>query len=112
MGVKFHTITASTSPEKVKMWEDLRAGKYENYIKEILDPLDQKFMNTIRENCPNVEDKHLSGKTFFARDVMGVFVDSIGTLEDAILRAAELAEENFLLLIKKLSIINRNLPNI
>jgi signal peptide peptidase SppA len=94
LGVKFHTITASTSPEKVKMWEDLRDGKYEEYIKDVLDPLDQKFMNTIRENCPNVEDKHLTGKTFFARDVMGVFVDSIGTLDDAILRAAQLADEN------------------
>lgn len=93
-GVAFHTITASTSPEKVKMWEDLRAGNYTEYIKEILDPLDEKFMNVIRENRPNVEDKHLTGKVFFARDVMGIFVDSIGTLEDAILRASEMADVN------------------
>lgn len=91
-GVKFHTITASTSPEKVQMWEDLRAGKYDTYIKEVLDPLDEKFMNIIKENRPGVEDKHLTGKVFFARDVMGVFVDAIGTLEDAILRASELAQ--------------------
>jgi signal peptide peptidase SppA len=90
-GVKFHTITASTSPEKTNMWEDLRAGKYDAYIKEVLDPLDEKFMATIRENCPGVEDKHLSGKVFFAKDVLGVFVDKIATLDDAILRASELA---------------------
>lgn len=90
-GVKFHTITASTSVEKVKMWEDLRAGKYEAYIKEVLDPLDEKFMNTVKNNRPNVEDKHLTGKLFFARDVMGVFVDSIGTIETAIARAWEMA---------------------
>lgn len=90
-GVKFHTITASTSPEKVKMWEDLREGKYDTYIKDILDPLDEKFMNVIKENRPGVEDQHLTGKVFFARDVMGVFVDSIGTIEEAILRAYELA---------------------
>ncbi|MCY1720180.1 S49 family peptidase [Prolixibacteraceae bacterium Z1-6] len=90
-GVKFHTITASTSPEKVKMWEDLRAGKYEAYIKEVLDPLDEKFMNTIKNNCPEVEDQHLTGKVFFARDVMGVFVDSIGTLSSAVSRAYALA---------------------
>lgn len=90
-GIKFHMVTASTSPDKVAMWEELRAGKYESYIKEILDPLDEKFMNTIRENCPNATDEHLTGKVFFARDVMGVFVDSIGTLEDAILRASKLA---------------------
>lgn len=90
-GIKFHVVTASTSSEKVKMWAELRAGKYDSYIKDILDPLDEKFMNTIRANCPNVEAKHLTGKVFFARDVMGVFVNSIGTIEDAILRASELA---------------------
>jgi protease-4 len=90
-GVKFHTITASTSPEKVKMWEELRAGNYDNYIKEVLDPLDKKFMDAIRQNCPSCEEKHLTGKVFFARDVMGVFVNSIGSLGDAVLRAYELA---------------------
>ena len=92
-GVVFHTVVASTSPDKVKMWEDLRAGKYEAYIKEQLDPIDEKFMSTMRTNRPGVEDHHLTGKVFFARDVMGVFVDKIGTIEQAIERAAELADE-------------------
>lgn len=90
-GVAFHTIKASTSIDKVKTWEDLRAGKYDDYIKEILDPLDEKFMNTIRANCPNVKDNYITGKVFFARDVMGVYVNSIGTIDNAILRASELA---------------------
>ncbi len=96
-GVKFHTITASTSPEKVKMWEDLREGKYDAYIKEVLDPLDEKFMSTVKQNRPNIEDQHLTGKVFFARDVMGILVDSTGTLEDAINRAYTLAhpDEDF-----------------
>lgn len=92
-GIKFHTITASTSPEKVKLWEDLRDGKYEQYIKEVLDPLDEKFMNAVKQNRSGVEEKHLTGKVFFARDVMGIFVDRTGSLEDAILRASELATE-------------------
>ena len=92
-GVVFHTVVASTSPDKVKMWEDLRAGNYETYIKEQLDPLDEKFMSTMRTNRPGVEDRHLTGKVFFARDVMGVFVDAIGTMEQAIERASELADE-------------------
>ena len=86
-------MVASTSPDKVKMWEDLRAGKYEAYIKEQLDPIDEKFMSTMRANRPGVEDRHLTGKVFFARDVMGVFVDAIGTIEQVIERAAELADE-------------------
>lgn len=92
-GVKFHTIAASTSPEKVKMWEDLLAGNYKQYTKEVLDPLDEKFMAAIRANRPKVTDEHLTGKVFFARDVLGVFVDGYGTLETAILRASEMATE-------------------
>jgi protease-4 len=90
-GVKFHTVAASTSPEKNKAFDELREGNYDAYIKEVLDPLDVKFMNVIKERFPNCEEKHLTGKVFFARDVMGIFVNSIGTLADAVTRAYELA---------------------
>lgn len=93
MGIKFHKIAASTSPEKQKAFDDLRAGKYDDYRKNVLDPLDEKFMNVIRENLPNVKDEHLTGKVFFARDLMGTVVNRIGTLDDAINRAWELAQE-------------------
>ncbi|MCA1760518.1 MAG: hypothetical protein LC658_12195, partial [Bacteroidales bacterium] len=38
-------------------------------------------------------DKHLTGKVFFARELMGIVVDSTGTLDDAINRASVLAGE-------------------
>ena len=90
-GVKFHTVAASSSPEKNKMFDELRAGNYEPYIREVLDPIDQKFMDTIKERFPGCEEKHLTGKVFFARDVMGIFVNSIGTLSDAVARAYQLS---------------------
>ena len=93
LGIKFHTITASTSPDKVKMWEDVRAGKYDQYRKEVLDVIDEKFMAAVKENLPNIKDDHLTAKLYFARDVMGIMVDSIGTLDDAILRASELSQQ-------------------
>jgi len=84
MGVKFHTITASTSPDKRKQFNELLAGNYENYIKEVLNPLDERFMETIRQNRPGVKEEHLSGKVFFAKDVIGSFVDGIKTLDQLI----------------------------
>jgi len=92
-GVKFHQIVSTLSPEKVKQFEDIRAGKYDDYKKEVLDPLAERFQNVIRENRPKVKDEHLTGKVFFAKDVKGVFVDSIGTIEDAIALAASLVKE-------------------
>ena len=85
------------------MFEELREGNYDNYRKEVLDPIDEKFMNAIKTNCPACEEKHLTGKVFFARDVMNVFVNSIGTLGDAIARAHELSifeEENSNIILK------------
>ena len=96
-GVKFHTVAASTSPEKNKAFDELREGNYDAYIKEVLDPIDKKFMDVIKERFPDCEEKHLTGKVFFARDVMGIFVNSTGTLTDAINRAYQLSnpeEEN------------------
>ncbi len=90
-GVKFHTVTASTSPEKNKAFDELREGNYDAYIKEVLDPIDKKFMDVIKERFTDCEDQHLTGKVFFARDVMGVFVNSIGTLGDAVTRAYQLS---------------------
>ena len=93
-GVKIHTIVSNLSKDKVKMWEDLRAGKYDEYRKEVLDPLAEQFSQTMRENLPGIKDEHLTGKVFFAKDVMNTMVDSIGTIEDAIDRVAELAKSN------------------
>src|SRR5690606_16145408 len=78
------------------LFEGIRKGDKvatEQYIKEVLDPLDEKFMNIIRENLPGIQEEHLTGTVFFARDLMGSVVNSIGTLDDAINRADELAKE-------------------
>ncbi len=93
LGVKFHTITAPQSTEKVKMWEDLRAGKYEDYKTEVLAPIADQFITVVKSNRPNVQEQHLKGKVFFAKDVMDVFVDRIGDLSVAINELESLIEE-------------------
>ena len=93
MGVKQHNVVSSLSPDKIKMFEDLRAGKYDTYIKERLDPIAEKFQQVIRANFPNVDDKHLTGKIFHARDLIGIMVNSIGTLQDAVARVSELSAQ-------------------
>jgi len=94
LGVKFHTVTASQSTEKVKMWEELRDGKYDGYKKEFLDPIAQTFINAVKENRPGITDEHLSGKVFLAKNSIGLFVDSIGKFEDALDRIYDLADKN------------------
>ena len=89
-GIKFHKIVSSYSPDKTKLFDDLMAGNYEGYRQEFLDPIAVKFQSAVRANRPAVRDEHLTGKVYLAKDVMGVFVDRIGTIEQAITRALEL----------------------
>jgi len=92
MGVKFHTITADQSTDKTKMFEDLRAGKYEDYKKEFLNPLAERFISVVKENRPAVREDQLTGKVFFAKDSIGTFIDGIKSIDEAIERAAELGK--------------------
>ena len=92
-GFKYHQLVSSLSPDKTKMFDDLRAGKYANYIKDKLDPLAIRFQETVKEKRPLVTPEHLTGSVFFAKDVLGSFVDKIGTLEEAIVHASDLAAQ-------------------
>ena len=93
-GVKFHTITAPQSSEKIKLFQDLRDGKYDEFKNDVLSPLAEDFISTIKSNRPLVEDKHLKGKMFFAKDVLGAFVDHIGSFDFAMERMMNLISLN------------------
>ena len=93
IGVVFHRITAPESKDKNKIFEDLRAGKYTEYENTILSPLAQKFISVVKENRPGVKDDQLTGKIFFAKDLVGTLIDSIGDFDYAVQRASELAAE-------------------
>lgn len=109
LGVKFHLITATTSEEKVRRFKDLKAGEYDEYIKQVLDPLDKKFMNQVKANRPRMNDTQLSGKLFFVKDVMGSFIDRIGTLDNAVNRIIELSQST---VHTKIKISNSNMKNL
>ena len=93
-GLNYHQIVSKYSEEKSKLFDEVRAGKYENYRELQLDPLALKFREVVSDRRPLVKEQHLNGAVFFAKDVMKVFVDAIGSLEDAIERAAKLATTN------------------
>jgi len=93
LGVKFHTITAPQSKDKTKLFEDLRAGKYDEYKEEVLAPLADLFINTIKENRPKTKEERFTGKVYFAKDVEGELIDGIKTFEETVVRAKDLANE-------------------
>lgn len=104
-GLKYHQIVSNLSPEKTKMFDDLRKGDYEEYKKKMLDPIAKEFQNTIQKNLPKVSKDQMTGEVYMARDVMGVMVDEIGNMDLAISKVVKLAK------IRKKSNSNKNAKN-
>jgi ClpP class serine protease len=94
LGVKFHSIEAEQSKDKNKIYKDLKKGEYDEYRKTVLNPIADKFISVVKQSRPNVKDDQLTGKVFFARELVGTLIDGIKTFDQVVARAVELAESN------------------
>lgn len=109
MGIKLHEIYASKSVDKNKAYRDAQNGDY-TVIRQQLDSINETFTSAIKANRKGKYDLRsediLTGKTYLAKEgLTNGLVDSIGSIEDAISRAKELATAN------KPSTINTNQNN-
>lgn len=99
MGVEFHDIYATQSTEKNKIYHEALLGNYKPIQKEVLDPLAQIFIDTVkanREGKLDLTDKNLlAGKMYFAKEaVANGLADSIGNFDFAVQRASDLSNNN------------------
>jgi len=83
-GVKFHRIVSDLSPDKNSLFEQVRSGDYAEYRKTVLNPLALEFKENMKANRPAITDAQMTGKTWFADQLAGTMVDSIGTIDDAL----------------------------
>ncbi|HNX87692.1 MAG TPA: S49 family peptidase [Paludibacteraceae bacterium] len=93
-GYVFHVVTAPQSVNKRRNIDKIRSGDYEEYKETVLRPITQVFIDAVKANRGNIDEKYFTADVFFAKDVIGDLVDSIGTFEDALQEAANLAAEN------------------
>jgi signal peptide peptidase SppA len=92
LGVKFHEVYASLSVDKNHDFNQVLEGKYDAYRQNVLDVINSKFLSSVKENRPEVEDSTLTGKVYFATQAMALgLIDEIGTLDYAITVASSLA---------------------
>ena len=99
MGIKFHNINASASTDKNEGYMQARQGNYAKYRDEILNPLNEQFMSSVKERRGDKLDikteNVLSGKVYVAPDALKFgLIDAIGNLNDAIDKAFELADNS------------------
>lgn len=93
LGIKLVQEKSSLSPLKNKKFEDLCAGRPEQYIEEVLDPLTVQFLSEVKLSRPQLaglseDDPVFQGETFDAQHSIDKgLIDSIMTLPEAIAHA-------------------------
>lgn len=92
-GVDHVLITATKSTKKVKYnwWEP--SEEDQDFIREdYIDPSNELFHETVRANRPGAVEEVFTADMFTGQSaIQAGLADSMGSLEDAVLRAAELA---------------------
>jgi hypothetical protein len=97
-------IYADGAGDKNGEFENALAGNFSLIKERILNPFNEQFKADIRANRPKVEAEHLTGKTWQAREVMGILVDAVGSVSFAVSRVYDLSRQE-----QKLnSILNMN----
>lgn len=98
-GIKEHFIYATASTDKNATYHEALKGNYKPMIKEILDPTNAIFHDTVKSNRPGLKvdaksNEPLTGKVYLAETAMDLgLIDRIGTFEQAVERLQELAAE-------------------
>lgn len=90
-GITEHLIFADQSSDKCREYLEVIDNNYAS-AKERLNVVADKFIAHVRSRRPNVEDSQLTGNVYFASQVVGTLIDSIGNLDFAVNRALSLAQ--------------------
>jgi ClpP class serine protease len=94
LGIKAVTVTATDSSDKTKMFDEALKGKPALLRSQLLDPLNDEFLAVVSTNLPNATDDTKTGKLFVGQAAVdNGLADQLGSLQDAIQLAFELAEE-------------------
>lgn len=89
------TIYADQAPEKNEDYEKAINEFDFKLIKDgILNPINEKFIADVKAQRPQILPEQLKGKTFYAKDVVGSLVDSIGDFSTAVDHVLALANFN------------------
>lgn len=92
LGVKFHDIFSTLSPDKNADYMAALEGEYEPIQKNWLDPYAILFRDYVKANRPALTEETLTGKMFLAELAMKHnLIDEIGGIERAVEKLNELA---------------------
>lgn len=85
-GVKNIVVYASKSTMKNKAFEEaLNNDNYKPLINDLLDPVNENFINLVLSNRPQLKGTNFDdGHTVFSKDAIGTFVDGIASFDEVV----------------------------
>lgn len=85
-GEKTVVLYATKSTAKNKAFEEaINNDNYEMLVNELLDPINENFINTVRSNRPQLHGtKFDDGHTVFSKDAIGTFIDGIASFDEVV----------------------------
>ena len=98
LGIKKVVAKATNSQLKNKVFDDLTAGKPEEYIKNVLDPMNDKFLSEVKAMRPELaklddDAPVLQGESYYSAPAEEIgLIDGKRTLLEAILEVSELGD--------------------
>ncbi len=96
LGIKKITAKATNSKLKNKVFEDLESGKPEDYIKNVLDPMNEQFLSEVRAMRSKLADLDddapaLQGESYYTSPAEEAgLIDGKRTLLEAIAEVAQM----------------------
>lgn len=90
---KNFAVYATKSTQKNRMWEEaINNDNVELIVRELLDPVNERFLSDVKNSRPQVLETQLDGSIYKAGEVLGTLVDKIGTFEDAVNKVMEISK--------------------
>lgn len=86
-------VYADGCEDKNAWYEEALKGNFKIVKEELLNPHFEKFKQDISSNRPAITKEYMTGKTYNAGDVVGIFVDAIGDFQSAVDQVIELSEK-------------------
>jgi ClpP class serine protease len=92
-GVKLHELYATESTEKNLRWRKALEGDYAPLTKELLDPFNKNFQNSVKAMRTITDEKAYQGKTYMASEAVSIgMIDGLKSKEECYQRLVELME--------------------
>lgn len=99
MGIKKVEAKAGQSDLKNKMFDDLRTGKPQQFVSEVLNPMNDDFLHCVRAHRPKIaklpdDAPVLRGETFYTKTAIELgLADGQRTFEEAVAETAALGKK-------------------